>query len=96
VICLLPIGKQLPPDWCSFRTEEAAREAMVRIVRLRNDWSVITQADLTRDLKEKIMKIAEDCGAVKNGPVGHASRADQDCFGRFVKTRPNGYGPALG
>lgn len=95
VITLLPLGLNLPPDWCSFRSEEPAVAAMIDMARLRNDWSVITQADLTLALKAKLQAIAAKHGAIE-GPIGIAVKADHNRLGRKVETRPNGYGAALG
>jgi hypothetical protein len=95
VITLLPLGLSLPPDWCSFEIEDHAVQAMLAIARLRNSWSVVTQADLTPDLRDHLKAITARHGAVE-GPLGVAVRADHNRFGRKVGTRPNGYGAALG
>jgi hypothetical protein len=94
VLTLLPLGLNLPPDWCSFPTETQATEAMVEIAMLRNSWSVVTQADFTRDLKVRLMAIAARHGAVE-GPLGAAAQADTSRLGKKLDVRPNGYGPAL-
>lgn len=95
VLTLLPLGLNLPPDWCSFPSEERAVDAMIEIAMLRNSWSVVTQSDFTRDLKEQLVAIAAKHGAVE-GPLGMAAHADRNRFGRRLNERPNGYGAALG
>jgi hypothetical protein len=95
VITLLPLGLNLPPDWCSFPSEQHAAGAMVDIARLRNSWGLVTQADFTLALKQQLMAIAQKHGAVE-GPVGIAVKADHNRQGRRIDSRPNGYGAALG
>jgi hypothetical protein len=94
VLTLLPLGLNLPPDWCSFPSEAQAVDAMIEIARLRNSWSVVVQADFTRELKVQLMAIAEKHGAVE-GPLGAAAQADTNRLGMKQRARPNGYGQAL-
>jgi hypothetical protein len=95
VITLLPLGLNLPPDWCSFPSEQQAVDAMIEVSSLRNSWAVVTQADFTRELKEQLMAIAQKYGAVE-GPLGIAAQADHNRLGARINRRPNGYGAALG
>jgi hypothetical protein len=95
VITLLPLGMNLPPDWCSFLSEEQAVGAMVDIARLKNSWAVVTQADLSLAMKAQMQEIAAKHGAAE-GPLGMAAKADHNRFGRRIDVRPNGYGAALG
>jgi hypothetical protein len=90
VLTLMPLGLNMPPDWCSFRTELQAVSAMTEISRLKNSWAVVTQADLTKPLKAELQRIAKRHGAVE-GPIGMAVKADRDRFGRQIDRRPNGY-----
>lgn len=90
VITLLPLGLNLPPDWCSFKTLERACDAMIEISRLKNSWAVATQEDFTLELKAQLIGIAQRHGAVE-GPLGMQVLADRDRFGRVIEQRPNGY-----
>lgn len=95
VITLLPLGLNLPPDWCSFPSEQQAVAAMIDIARLRNSWAVVTQADFTAELKQQLLEIAKRHGAIE-GPLGIAAKADHNRLGQRLSVRPNGYGAALG
>ena len=78
-----------PPDSPYYqRTEE--------IARLRNSWSVVTQADFTIALRDQLQEIVKRHGAYSDGPVGIAALANRTVLGRKVSQRLNGYGPALG
>lgn len=90
VLTLLPLGFCLPPYWASFPSALKATRAMNAIVRLRNDWHRITQADLTVALKAKIQKIVKRCGAIE-GPHAIAQAADTSALGKPMQQRPNGY-----
>jgi hypothetical protein len=94
VLTLLPVGRKMPPEWCSFRTEQQACDAMVEIARLKNSWSVVTQSDLTIELRDQMMAIAASHGAVE-GPLAQGALLDHSRLGLHLKRRPNGYGPAL-
>lgn len=91
VITLLPLGLCLPPDFASFRTERAACAAVVEIVRIRNDWHRIEQADLTIALRDQITAICARHGALMDGPVGVQGHADRTLMGRSKSSRLNGY-----
>lgn len=95
VLTLLPLGMNLPPDWCSFPSEGHAIAAMTDVARLRNSWAVVTQADFTPELGKRLKEIAAKHGAVE-GPLGIAVEADRNRLGRKIDVRPNGYGAALG
>lgn len=95
-ITILPLGLSLPPDWCLFDTLEQASAAAEEIARLRNSWSVVTQADFTIALRDQLQEIVKRHGARSDGPVGIAALADRTVLGRKVSQRLNGYGPALG
>lgn len=90
VLTLLPLGTNMPPDWCSFPTEQQAVDAMIEIARLKNSWAVVTQADMTKALEADLKRIAAKHGAVE-GPLGIAVKADRCMFGKALDRRPNGY-----
>jgi hypothetical protein len=94
VLTLLPLGLNLPPDWCSFRSSDSACAAMIEMAGLRNSWSIITQVDLTLSLKAQLQSIAANHGAIE-GPLGIQALADRDRLGRLIAQRPNGYDGTL-
>lgn len=90
VITLIPLGTVWPMDWCSFETERQAQNAAIEMARLRNDWPVITKESFTLELRDQLMKIAANHGAIKDGPTNIAAVPGTDRFGKPVK-RFNGY-----
>lgn len=89
-ITLLPLGMCLPTDWATFERSGDALRAMIVIVRLRNDWHRIEQADLTVVLKARLQDICSRHRAMARAPVGFAQVADHDFFG-LAADRLNGY-----
>lgn len=89
-LTLLPLGLCLPTDWATFEREGDAILAMRAIVRMRNDWHRIVQADLTLALKSRLQAICRHSGALAVAPVGFAQVADQDFLGN-ASDRLNGY-----
>jgi len=93
VLTCLPIGLNLPPDWCSFPTEKQAIAAMVEIERLSNSWHVATQEHFSDpEMGRKLREIAQRNGAVE-GPLGLVGKVDHSALGRRLAARPNGYSP---
>lgn len=86
-LSLLPLGLCLGQDWASFRCAGHAIAAMKEIVRIRNDWSIITQADLTLGLEKRLRAITRRHGAVANAPVGIVADADSP----LMPVAVNGY-----
>lgn len=92
VLTLMPLGLCMPPDWCWFGDVQAALRAAVAFQRLRNDWAVVTQSDLTLALKEQLRAIARRCGSGQ-GPSALTIDADLTVDGREAP-RLNGYAGA--
>jgi hypothetical protein len=91
VLTCLPIGLNLPPDWCSFPSEELAVAAMVEIEQLSNSWHIATQEHFSDPgMGRKLREIARRNGAVE-GPLGLVGKVDHSALGRKLHTRPNGY-----
>lgn len=88
-ITFVPLGRTLPLVWASFDGCGRAVGAMVEIARLRNDWSRVTQADLTPVLGARLQEVCRRHGAVE-GPVQVALDADVGLAGR-AQPRLNGY-----
>lgn len=89
-LTLLPLGLCLPTDWATFEREGDAILAMRAIVRMRNDWSRIEQADLTLTMKARLQDICRHCRALARAPVGFAREADRDYLD-LPADRLNGY-----
>jgi hypothetical protein len=86
-LTLLPIGLSLPFCWASFRTLVAAAAAMREVARLRNSWSIVTQADFTAALRAQLETICRRHGAIE-GPIQMQWPADTPLYGG---ARLNGY-----
>ena len=93
-LTLLPLGMSLPFCRASFATVQQAVSAMREIVRIRNSWSVVIQDDFTLALRDRLTAICAHHGAVE-GPVQLQWAADRDLLGLPLRTRLNGYAPAL-
>lgn len=94
----LPVGTPLAIDWCAFTDFDDAVAAMKEMQRLRNDWHVIRQADMTKALEAQLHAIAKRHNAVgveTHGIVGVAGRVDRDKYNRVMRRRLNGYGEVL-
>ena len=91
VLTLLPLGLNLPTRWATFSTSGRAILAMREITRVRNDWSVITQADMTKELGRRLKHICIRCGSISNAPNSLAHRVDTNRFGKPASKRQNGY-----
>lgn len=89
-LTLLPLGLCLPTDWATFEREGDAILAMRAIVRLRNDWHQVVQADLTLALKARLQAVCLHSRALAKAPVGFAQVADRDFVG-LETDRLNGY-----
>jgi hypothetical protein len=89
-LTLLPLGMSLPFCWASFATPVRAVLAMREIVRLRNSWSVMTQADFTLGLRDQLEAICARHHATE-GPVQIQWPADRDMLGLPLRERLNGY-----
>lgn len=94
IITMLPSGMSVPPDFCTFLDPCKAFAAAKAFQRLRNDWHIIRQENLTLELKAKMMDICESNGAIK-GLIGMTGKLDHNAFGARRSKRPNGYGPSL-
>jgi len=92
VLTCLPIGLNLPPDWCSFPTEEQAIAAMNEIERLSNSWHVVTPQHFSDpEMGRKLREIAKRNSAVA-GPLGAIGMMDHNMMGKRLPHRPNAYG----
>lgn len=89
VITIKPLGLCLPTTWCSFNRLRDAALAMIEIAALRNDWHIITQADLTPALGEKIKAIASRHHPDQSGFRSLTHEAGKSLTGRPL--RLNGY-----
>lgn len=87
----LPTALSLPLVWASFKKLGRAVAAMREIVRLKNSWAVVTQADFTQALGERIQEICERHHAVE-GPMQFLHDADYSLLGIKTAERFNGYG----
>lgn len=88
-LTLLPIGLSLPFCWASFTMLHHAVGAMREIARMKNSWSVVTQADFTFALRDRLMAICAHHGAVE-GLAQLQWPADRGLLGRPIG-RLNGY-----
>lgn len=105
-ITILPLGLSLAPDWCAFDRFADAVAAMKAMQACRNEgWHAIAQADLTKALESRLKAIALRHGAPperhaitatgRAWVLGITGEADRNRYGRVIRHRPNGYGPAL-
>lgn len=93
-LTLLPLALSLPLTWASFRSRHDAIGAMGEIVRLKNSWSVTTQADLTKQLEAALRRICARHGAFQTGDVQPTCEAGRSLLGAPTAQRFNGY-PAV-
>lgn len=79
-LTLMPIGMSLPFVWASFPTFRRAVKAMRDIARMRNDWHLVRQADLTKELGDRLKAICLRHGA-EHGAVQAQWPADRTLLG---------------
>lgn len=89
-LTLLPLGMSLPFCWASFTKLHHAIAAMREIARLKNSWSIVTQADFTFALRDRLTAICAHHGAIE-GPTQMQWPADRDLLGLPLRDRANGY-----
>lgn len=61
VITHLPTARQVA---CEFKSLDAAAEAAVEIAKLRNDWAIVSDQDLTPELKQQVSEIVNRLGGL--------------------------------